>query len=78
MSFLKPSMALAVPNSLPDLPGWTGNITIALLLATMIEESTYCISCMIPGSQWANARIGALIAAVGAWGCYAGASVCHS
>ena len=41
MSFLKPSLALAVPNPEPDvndLPGWTGNVTVALLLARMIQE----------------------------------------
>jgi hypothetical protein len=36
-------MALTVPNQVPEvagLPGWAGNVTVALLLAGMTEEST--------------------------------------
>ena len=68
MSFLKPSLALAAPNPVPDvdgLPGWTGNLTLALLLAVMVEESTYRASCMIRGSQWVNSIIGAPVVAPG-------------
>lgn len=35
-------------------------------MATMIEESTYRASCIIPGSQWVNSRIWAPLAVVGA------------
>ena len=75
LSILKPSFALAAPNSVPDigdLPGWQGNITVAILLAGFIEESTYHTSCMIPGSQWLNSKIEAPIAIVGTYGCAAG------
>jgi hypothetical protein len=35
-------------------------------MATMIEESTYRASCIIPDSQWVNSRIWAPLAVVGA------------
>lgn len=44
MEILQPSFALAAPNPIPDvdsLPDWTGNVTVALFLAGMIEETTY-------------------------------------
>lgn len=81
MSVLSPSLSLAVPSPIPDvpeLPGWKGNITVAVIIAGVVEETTYHTSCMVPGSQWFNSRIGAPLAAVGAYGCAAGASVCHS
>jgi hypothetical protein len=74
MLFLKPSMALAVPNLAPEVADWNGKVTIALLLAGMIEES----SCMMPDSQWVNSKIGAPLAVVGTWECAAGASVYRS
>ena len=80
MSIL-PSCALAAPNPIPevkDLPGWTGNLTVAIFLAGFIEESTYGACCMIPGSQWFNSRIGAPIATLSVYGCAAGAAFCHS
>ena len=76
MSIL-PSHALAAPNPIPDvegLPGWTGNVTVAMLLAGFVEESTYGACCMIPGSQWFNSKIGAPVAAISAYGCAAGAA----
>ena len=81
MSVLSPSPSLAAPNPLPDvpdLPGWTGNVTVAALLAGVVEETTYHTSCMVYGSQWFNSRIGAPLAAVGAYGCAAGSAACHS
>lgn len=33
---------------------------------------------MVPGSQWFNFRIGAPIAALGAYGCTVGSLACHS
>ena len=81
MSIL-PSSTLAAPNPIPDveglLPGWTGNVTVAVMLAGCVEESTYGACCMIPGSQWFNSKIGAPVAAVSAYGCAAGAAFCHS
>ena len=74
MSFLKTSLALAAPNLIPDvndLPGWTVNVLVALLLAGMVEESTYRAFCLIPVSQWINAKIGASVAVVGAYDCAA-------
>ena len=81
MSFLKTSLALAAPNLIPDvndLPGWTVNVLVALLLAGMVEESTYRASCLMPGSQWVNSRIRGPVAVLGAWGCSSGASLCDS
>ena len=62
MSVLSPSLALEVPNPRPDvpeLPGWKGNITVAVILAGIVEETTYHTSCMVPGSPWFNSKIGA-------------------
>ena len=81
MSFLGPSAALAAPNPIPevkDLPGWTGNITLASVIAGVVEETTYHTSCMVPGSQWFNSRIAAPLAAIAAYGCSAGSIACHS
>ena len=81
MSVLRPSLALAVPNPIPDvpeLPGWKGNITVAVILAGIVEETTYHTCCMVPGSQWFNSKPGASLAAVGAYGCAAGSSICYS
>jgi len=81
MSVLSPSLSLAVPNPIPDvpeLPGWKGNITVAVILAGIVEETTYHTSCMVPGSQWFNSKLGAPLAAIGAYGCAAGAAFCHS
>jgi len=81
MSVLSPSAALAAPNPIPDvdgLPGWTGNLTVSLILSGVVEETTYRTACMVPGSQWFNSRIGCPIAALGAYGCAAGAQFCHS
>lgn len=78
---LLPSAALAAPNPIPDvdgLPGWTGNLTVAMMLSAAIEETTYHASCMIPGSQWFNARFAVPLAALGAYGCAGGAAMCHS
>ena len=53
MSVLNPLPSLAVPNSIPDVPGldgWQGNVTVAIILAGLVEETTYHTSCMIPGS----------------------------
>lgn len=53
MSFLQPSVALAAPNPIPDLPelpGWSGNITVFMILSGIIEEATYHSCCMIPGN----------------------------
>ena len=47
-----PSSALAAPNPVPDvpgLPGWTGNVTVSIMLATFVEEATYHGSCLVPG-----------------------------
>lgn len=82
LSFLKPSMALALqmPNPVPEvegLPGWTGNLTVALFLAGMVEESTYHTSCIVPGSLAVNI-IGVPIALLGTWGFAVSASICHS
>lgn len=73
--------ALAAPNPIPNvdgLPGWTGNVTVAMMLAGFVEETTYGACCMIPGSQWFNSRIGAPLAAISAYGFAAGAAACHS
>ena len=81
MSVLQPSAALAAPNPIPDvdgLPGWTGNVTVAAILSGVVEETTYHTSCMVAGSQWFNSKIGAPLAALGAYGCADGASFCHS
>tara|TARA_B110001452_G_C15039147_1_gene362954 strand:- start:54 stop:626 length:573 start_codon:yes stop_codon:yes gene_type:complete len=81
MSLFSPSSAFAAPNPIPDvpdLPGWTGNLTLAAVLATVVEETTYHTASMVPGSQWFNSKIGAPIAAVGAYGCAAGSMACHS
>ena len=54
MSVLSPSAALAVPNPIPDvdgLPGWTGNLTVAMMLSGVVEETTYHASSMVPGSK---------------------------
>ena len=78
LSFRKPSMVLEALNPISDVPeltGWNGNVTVALLLATLVEEITYRASCMIPGSQWVN---GCLPAVVGAWGCAADTSMCQN
>ena len=80
MSIL-PSSALAAPNPIPNvdgLPGWTGNVTVALMVAGFVEETTYGACCMIPGSQWFNSRIGAPLAAISAYGCAAGSGAYHS
>lgn len=45
-----------------------------MILAGFVEESS---SCMVPGSQWFNSRIGAPISAVGAYAFAGGAAVCH-
>jgi hypothetical protein len=76
-----PALALQTPNPIPDvpsLPGWTGNMTLAVMLAGFVEESTYGACCMIPGSQWFNSRIGAPVAVVSAYACAAGSAFCHS
>jgi len=92
VSLLKPSMVLAAPSSagweapssMSNVPGVTsryvGTMPLSFIFTTiiLIEESTYHASCAIPGSQWANSRIGAPIAVVGAWGCAGGASLCGS
>jgi hypothetical protein len=65
-----PSPALAVPNPILDvdgLPGWTGNLTVAMVLASFVEETTYHTCCMVPGSRLFNSRIGAPLAAIGAY-----------
>jgi hypothetical protein len=59
-----PASTLAAPNPVDGLPGWTGNVTVALMLASFVEETTYYTSCMVPGSQWFNSRIAAPAAAV--------------
>lgn len=67
IAIIIPGKALAAPNPIPDvdgLPGWTGNVTVALMLASFVEETTYYTSCMVPGSQWFNSRIAAPAAAV--------------
>ena len=74
MSVLSPSMALASPNPVPDV----GNVTVSLILSGVVEETTYHTSCLIPGSQWFNSKIGAPIAALGTYGCSAGAAFCYS
>jgi hypothetical protein len=73
---LLPSTALAIPIQMPnpipdvpDLPGWTGNVTVSMLLAEFVQETTYHTSCMVPGSQWFNSRIAVPIAAIGAYTC---------
>ena len=69
MSVLQPSTALAAPNLIPDvdgLTGWSGNVTVSVILSGVVEETTYHTSCMIPGSQWFNSRIAAPLAALGA------------
>jgi hypothetical protein len=92
ISILKPSMVLAAPSSAgwtapssaQNVPGVTNQyfatmpLTVIATTFVLIEESTYHASCAIPGSQWANSRIGAPVAVVGAWGCAVGASVCSS
>ena len=74
MSVLSPSMALASPNPVPDV----GNVTVSLILSGVVEETTYHTSCLIPGSQWFNSKIGAPVAALGCYGCAAGSMVCQS
>ena len=73
-------MALADHSPLdevPDLPSWAGNITFALLLEGFIEESIYHASCMMPGSQWVNSKIGDPICSIrGAYRYVAGAQAC--
>jgi hypothetical protein len=59
-----PASTLAAPNPVDGLPGWTSNVTVALMLASFVEETTYYTSCMVPGSQWFNSRIAAPAAAV--------------
>ena len=86
ISVLKPTIALAaitdelpMPNdSLNDLPGWKGNLSMAVLIAAFVEETTYRSASMIPGSNWFNSKIGAPLAAIGTYGCAGGAIVCHS
>ena len=76
-----PSSALAAPNPIPevkDLPSWTGNVTVAMILASLVEEATYHTCCMVPGSQWFNSRIGAPLTAISAYACAGGSSVCYS
>jgi hypothetical protein len=72
MSLLS-STALAIPiqmpNPIPDLLGWTGNVMVSMLLAEFVQETTYRTSCMVPGSQWFNSRIAVPIAAIGAYTC---------
>ena len=71
-----PLPALAALSPIPDvdgLPGWTGNLTVAMVLASFVEETTYHTCCMVPGSQWFNSRIGAPLAAIGAYTCAGGA-----
>ena len=63
---------LAAHNPIPDvdgLPGWAGNVTVALMLASFVEETTYHTFCMVPGSQWFNSSIAAPAAAVSAYAC---------
>ena len=81
MSGLSPSMALAGPNPIPEVPeleGWQGNVTFATIMSGVVEEATYHTSCMVPGSQWFNSKIGAPVAALGCYGCAAGSMVCQS
>jgi hypothetical protein len=86
ISILKPTIALAAvtdglplpKDSLNDLLGWKGNLSMAVLIATCVEETTYRTSSMIPGSSWFNSRIAAPVAAVGTYACVGGAIACHS
>ena len=81
MSLLQPSAVLAAPNPISGvngLPSWIRNVTVSILLAGMIEETTYHTACMVPGSQWFNSRIGAPPAAICTYGCASIQSFCHS
>jgi len=74
-----PNMPFGVPgDSLDDLPGWKGNMSMALFLAAVAEETTYHTSSMVPGMTWFNSRIAAPVAAISTYACIGGAVVCHS
>tara|TARA_B100000768_G_scaffold145782_1_gene138722 strand:- start:1958 stop:2539 length:582 start_codon:yes stop_codon:yes gene_type:complete len=80
ISILKPTISLAaieLPGDLPlprdsygDLPGWKGNLSMVIIIAGAVEETTYRTSSMVPGSSWFNSRIAAPIAAVGSYACH--------
>jgi hypothetical protein len=54
---------------IPSVDRWQENVTLALLILVMIEETTYHLSAMIPHSSWFNSKIVAHIAVVGSYAC---------
>ena len=62
--------------SVQELPGGAGNVALSMLLAGVVNETTYHTSCLFPGSQWFNSRTAAPVAVVGAYVCAGGAEGC--
>jgi hypothetical protein len=49
-----PASTLAAPNPVDDLPGWTGNVTVALMLASKLPTILLVWSLVANGSTLAS------------------------